>query len=327
MGLAFGALLFAALVAYQGAGQVAEVVVLVGWWLVPITLWHMGALAVGSLSAQVLLPRARRLPLPRLAWAWWVGYAVNALLPVARVGGELVRARLFVHAGVPGPAAGAAAIVGLTAAVLSLVVFGTAAALLLLARAGAGRTGWTILAGLAVLAVLLLGFYLAQRAGMFARAVRLVEDRFGGRDWTRLAGGAAALDRAIAARYRRWPVFVACWLWRLAGWLLAVFEVWLVFWAIGAPISLVDAFILEGLSQAIKAAGFAIPGALGVQEGGHLLVGSLLGLPGHHTVGLSLVKRARDILMGLPMLASWQLVEGADFARTLGRRGDRGPRD
>lgn len=322
IGLALGALLFAALIAYQGAGAVVEVVALVGWWLIPITLWHLGGLAIGSLSARAILSREHWPSMPRLAWIWWVGYAVNALLPVGRVGGELVRARLFHQAGIPGPVAGAVVIVGLTAGVLALIFFGLVAAVVLLAGTGVTRAGssWPIVAGLAVLAALLYGFYLAQKSGMFLRLARLVERRPGGRDWTRLTGGAAALDAAIRDIYRDRRAFLACWAWRLAAWIITVGEVWLAFWAIGHPISLADAFVLEGLSQAIKAAGFAIPGALGVQEGGHLIAGALLGLPGHLTVGLSLVKRVRDILLGLPMLASWQFAEGIGVFRASRRR-------
>jgi hypothetical protein len=56
-----------------------------------------------------------------------------------------------------------------------------------------------------------------------------------------------------------------------------------------------------------------IPGSLGVQEGGYLLLAPLVGLPSDAALALSLSKRAREILLGLPGLLvlhfserSWQ---------------------
>ena len=69
--------------------------------------------------------------------------------------------------------------------------------------------------------------------------------------------------------------------------------------------------MLESLGQAARSTGFAIPGALGVQEGGFLVVGLQLGIPGEVALGVSLVKRVRDVLLGLPGLASWKLAEAS----------------
>ncbi len=94
------------------------------------------------------------------------------------------------------------------------------------------------------------------------------------------------------------------------GWLAGVGEVWLALYFLGHPVTLVEALILESLGQAVRSAGFAIPGALGVQEGGLLVLGALVGLPGEVAIGLSLVKRARELTLGLPGLAAWQVAEG-----------------
>ena len=59
-----------------------------------------------------------------------------------------------------------------------------------------------------------------------------------------------------------------------------------------------------------RSIGFAVPGALGVQEGAYLLAGPLMGLHGDTAVALSLLKRARDICIGIPTLIVWQIIEG-----------------
>ena len=61
--------------------------------------------------------------------------------------------------------------------------------------------------------------------------------------------------------------------------LLGTVETWLVLYAMGAGVGWEQAFVIEGLGQAARSAGFAVPGALGVQEAGYILVCGLLGIP------------------------------------------------
>ena len=67
--------------------------------------------------------------------------------------------------------------------------------------------------------------------------------------------------------------------------------------------------ILESSAIAIRGAAFLVPGALGVQEGGFILLSNLLGIPGEIALALSLVPRVRELALGIPGLAAWQLVE------------------
>jgi hypothetical protein len=62
------------------------------------------------------------------------------------------------------------------------------------------------------------------------------------------------------------------------------------------------ALLLESLGQAVRGAAFAIPGSLGVQEGGFLLLAPFAGLTADTALALSLAKRAREVLLGIPGL-------------------------
>ena len=62
--------------------------------------------------------------------------------------------------------------------------------------------------------------------------------------------------------------------------------------------------------QAVRGAAFAIPGALGVQEGGYLLLAPLAGLHPDTALALSLAKRAREVLLGVPGLLHLHASEG-----------------
>jgi hypothetical protein len=84
---------------------------------------------------------------------------------------------------------------------------------------------------------------------------------------------------------------------------------------IGAPVSYGAALALESLLFAARSLGFFAPNALGVQEGAYALLAPLIGLDIADALALSLVKRARDIVIGAPALLLWQRAEAARLWR------------
>jgi len=92
-------------------------------------------------------------------------------------------------------------------------------------------------------------------------------------------------------------------------------EIWIALSRMGARPNIGEAVVLESLGQAVRSAGFAVPGALGIQEGGFILLGSLFGLSAASAVALSLVKRLPDLAIGLPGLFAWQGLEMALLRR------------
>src|SRR5262249_24752068 len=88
------------------------------------------------------------------------------------------------------------------------------------------------------------------------------------------------------------------------------FEVWFALRLFGHPVSAADAVIMESMCQALRTLAFVIPAGLGVQEAGLVIFGHLLGVSSELALAVSLAKRLREVLCGLPGLASWQWVEG-----------------
>jgi uncharacterized membrane protein YbhN (UPF0104 family) len=74
---------------------------------------------------------------------------------------------------------------------------------------------------------------------------------------------------------------------------------------------------LEGLVYLLRSAAFFVPGAIGVLEGGYILLGPVFGLPPGVALSLSFLKRGRDFALGVPAVLIWQALEGR---RLLGRR-------
>jgi putative membrane protein len=148
-----------------------------------------------------------------------------------------------------------------------------------------------------------------QRAGLFTLLARMFRALFGAR-FERVVGSAFALDRAVRVVYRRRERAVACCLWQFVASIVAAGEVWIALQFLGHPIGFVDAVLLEALTQAVTSAAFVVPGAIGIQEGGFLVFGSLLGLSPELALALALVRRARDLLVFVPALLAWQVSEG-----------------
>ena len=65
-----------------------------------------------------------------------------------------------------------------------------------------------------------------------------------------------------------------------------------------------------------------MPGALGVQEAGYALLMPLFGLPAEMGLAVSLLKRARDIVIGVPVLLAWQGTGRPPRARGAGTMSD-----
>ena len=315
--LALGTGAFTALLAYEGAGQVLQTFALAGWGVLVVAAFHLVSMLLDSAAMGVALQR----PLPRLLLlrARWIGEAVNGLLPVAQMGGPMVMARLLARSGTGRADAGAAVVVSTTQQMLSQAAFALFGMVALAAHAGDRKLLYALLVGIGLFGANAIWFYSLQKRGLFARLARLLNRFSSGRDWLDFSGGAEALDSAVQGAYGRRGVGMASFLLNLAGWLVGVGEVWLALYFLGHPVSLLDALMLESLGQAIRGIAFAIPGALGVQEGGYLLLGALVGLSAPTALALSLIKRARELLLGLPALVYWQYMEGRWMRRRLAR--------
>jgi uncharacterized membrane protein YbhN (UPF0104 family) len=78
---------------------------------------------------------------------------------------------------------------------------------------------------------------------------------------------------------------------------------------LGHPVSLADALVIESLAQALRNAGFMLPGALAVQEGAIVGAAALVGVPPTAALAAALVRRAREVCFAVPGLLAWHRSE------------------
>lgn len=314
--LSIGTALFIALLAWQGLGSVTGALAAAGWGLVLVAAFHVVPLALDAGAIAVLFGKDERVDQRDALLARWTGESVNSLLPAGQIGGPVAMVRRLAQRGMAMRDAAAAITVSTTLQAVAQIVFAVFGIVLFSAYAANGAPrdlGVAALIATAVLGGLIALFYAAQRRGLFGRLLRLASKVFGKRDWSALATRADAIDEAVKSLYARRGRVAASFALSLAGWLVGTVEVWLALRFLGHPVGWIDALLLESIGQAIRGAAFAIPGSLGVQEGGYLLLAPLVGLPPEAALALSLAKRAREILLGLPGLLylhfserSWQ---------------------
>lgn len=296
----FGVAAIVGLTAWTSLAEAARSALGAAWVLPALMAVHLTQLFLSGLAWRAVaegalsIGRAMRLRLVR--------EGINSLL-LAQVGGELVAVRLLARSGVSVPVAAAATTLDLTLESVALPLFVLLGMGVLLAI-GADRSVLPpVLGGVGVAALGAGAFVLAQRAGLW----RLVEGLL-----RRFAPASLRVDglhdavmhlaRDRAALVRGLGLHVAAW----AG---GTFEIWLALWALGYPVGVAQACVIESLGMAARAAGFAVPGGLGVQEGGYLLAAGLFGLAPETALAFSALKRMREVVVGAIGIGLWQWAE------------------
>jgi putative membrane protein len=318
-GTVAGALVGVALTAWllhsYGTGRVVAVLMRAGAvGTVAVIAMHFPQILCSALGWQAITaPTGSRLSLRTVFWLRWIREAINNLLPLTQIGGEFIAARLIHRRGIYLAHAIGGVIADLMLETATQVVFTVLGVGLLVEDAG--YTDFTSAAGRGLLfaAVGLVAAFVLVRLGavkLLEKAALKLGQSLGWSDTAQISGLHAALicclrsPRAVAVSA----------LWHLASWILGGAEVCVALHFFGHDTSFASGLIIESLGQASKSAGFAIPGALGVQEAGYVMIGRLLGIPAETALALSLIKRLRELLLGLPGLFFWYRAEGRGAA-------------
>jgi putative membrane protein len=245
---------------------------------------------------------------PAFAWSRLVREAASDVLPFSQLGGLVIAARAAVLGGTPTATAFGSSLVDVTVEIVAQLIYTLVGVALLAHRLGfAAAKGdkllFSLVIGLVIAAVLVGVMVATQRRGL-----NLIEHLF-----RRLAPGAGhhatAVNTVVEAAYgRRLQLWEGLGL-HVFAWFGAAGGTWLILVLIGHRLPFLSVAAIESLLFAIRNAAFVVPSGLGVQEGAYALLGPLFGLPVEAALALSLLKRARDIAVGIPMLLSWQLLE------------------
>jgi putative membrane protein len=306
---ALGVALVVYLVSCVGLGAVFAAAVAVGWGgFAALCLLAVALFFLLGLAWYVLQPA----PYASVAWVFirarMVRDAATEVLPFSQLGGIVLGARAAILQGVAPPLAFASTIVDVTTELLAQVAFIALGFAILSTQAphssDAVRLTHVALIGLVLAAVGGALFLLLQRYGRWMTgllAARLLRGT---------AGATATLAASFQALYRsplRFGVSAAL---HLAGWIASAVGTWVAFRLIGAHIGVAAVIAIESLISAARSAAVFVPNALGVQEAAYAVLAPLFGVGAESGLAVSLLKRARDIVVGAPILLIWQGVEG-----------------
>ena len=311
--IAAGIAAMAALVLHFGAEAVGAALLAVGLGgFAAVVAIHTALIALMGLAWGALLPSARAWV---TVWGRFVRDAGSEVLPLSQVGGYVLGTRAAALAGVPASQGAASTIVDVTLEFVGQLAYVALGLVWLLHLHTAAIAPQFVVLGLAVASCLAVAFVVVQRRGMryVDRIARIL-----GQGWAeKTAAGAAALHQALEAIYRRHGGIWTSLALHLACWIASASEVWVALWFAGQPLPFGDAMVIESLVYAIRTTAFIVPNSVGVQEGAYILLGGAFGLSPDMALALSFLKRARDLTIGLPVIALWQAIEGGRIMRRV----------
>jgi len=318
-GLILGIAAFAAVLATHNLTAVFGALAGAGWQLSWVVIWRILSIFASAVSWWCLFPVSAKPPYPYLVLGRWISEAVNHLLPVAQIGGDVVRARLAYlvaqRRGLPlsGVATAAVQVIDVTCGLSAQVIMVTIGFLLLWWR-GNVAIG-PALTGIAIAFVPLVLLLVVQRRDVLKGATGIL-GKAGLQHFLQSINAAGDhLAVQFSSLYRRKWVIASAIGWHLTASLLRVGETWSALWIFGHPISLTDALLVDIMAGAARSVAFFIPGALGAEESGILLICGLVGIEPSLALALALSKRARDLVLGLPGLLAWLAAERTFMAK------------
>jgi uncharacterized protein (TIRG00374 family) len=303
-----GLLIAVLLVSYFGIGNVASAVGRIGWpEFALIVAWQVVLFAILGAAWHAITPARDARPLWVMVWGRMVRDAASNCLPFSQVGGFVFGARATTLHGVPWQTATASTVVDVTAEFLAQIAFACIGLGIMLARAPRSGLAVPVEIGIGLAVVLCFAFVWAQRGAgpLFARLGK----RIAGNWFSDAEERMAVLQAELAMIYGHAGRLALGFGMHLAGWIATGAAGWIAYRALGVPIDFDDALAIEALLSALAAAAFLVPVNAGIQEAGYAGLGAMFGVPAELSLGVSLVRRARDIAVGVPILLVWQMVE------------------
>ena len=307
--LLIGLALTAGMVFYVGAASLQKAVETISWGgFVIYGVYSLLIFITLGLAWWAVAPGEPILRAGVFIWGRLLREAAADVLPFSQVGGLVVGVRALRDAGVEEGALLASLLADLTtemAAQLFYTLFGVAMLVATLAHAtGAKSLISTTAAALVAGAAILAAFVAFQARGV--DFVGMLASR-----WLKdVRARTGAVQTALKAIYADPPRLILALLLHGFSWIASGAGSWMALGFMGAHLPLWEVLTLESLMSAVRSVAFMTPGALGFQEGAYVLVAPLFGLGPESGLALSLIKRAKDVVIGVPVLLIWQAMEG-----------------
>ncbi len=317
----FGLALLTALLVREGSADLLQLLGLAGWgllWLVPFRMLYFLLYAIGWRALLRPYDPRHQAGFGYLLWVTTVREAIDRLLPVASVGGGVAGVRLLRLRGLAAAPVAATVIVEILLTLIVLYLFTALGLLLLLQLSGTGLDYQRLLIGfLLSLPVPVATALLLRYGSVFERLQGFLRPLVGE---SAMSQGAASLDQEVRACLGRRRTLFAVGALQFAAFVSGSFEIWFALRLFGHPVGVGAALALESMTQAVRHFAFVVPAGIGVQEAGLVLFGHAVGIGSELALAVSMAKRMREVLCGVPPLLSWQWLEGRRLQALVARR-------
>ncbi|MDB5377725.1 MAG: hypothetical protein JWR00_2171 [Rubritepida sp.] len=265
---------------------------------------HLPQLIFTGLGWLALLSRAERPSFGRILLLRWYREACDSLVPAGAVVGQAAVTRLMIRDGMPADLAAGTATLGITLEAVSQMLFTLIGLATFMALGHATEaTGFWVGAGVAAFtAFALVALQRPWALGLLRRVLERLARR-----WPRLQP--VWLDRfqqSILRLHGNPRALAISTLSHLGSWMMGAVEMFLLLSIAGFPVSFAEALVIESFAQVIRSAGFLLPGAALIQEGAIVAAGALIGVPPGIALNAALIRRTREILVGLSGLVAWR---------------------
>lgn len=292
-----------------GFGRIANAMLSVGApGFALFCTWQLLVIAILGVAWRVIAPVTQMGALSIFVWGRMVRDSAASCLPFSQVGGFVLGARAVTLHGISRSVATISTVVDITAEFATEILFAAGGLLILLSHTSNLAIALSAEIGLGIALIAAAAVLWLQR-GIGPILLRLGRRILG--SWLKNDGRthAEVSEVELAAMYGdsgRLALGAAL---HLLGWFGKGAGNWIAYWLLGSNIGLMEALAIEGLLHVILATAVLVPGYAGVQEAGYMGLGALFGVPPEVSLGVSLIRRARDIAIGLPILLIWQIFE------------------
>ncbi len=292
---------------YDAASQLGPVTLLI--ILIPSVLMY----AIEAYGWKIVLgPSGKTVPFWRLLTIRTAGEVVNMTTPTAYLGGEPLKAYLLNKYNVPMTEGAASVVIAKTTVTIAEVCFiltGIALGFVILGTgSSATQTITAALVSVGLLVCSIAGFVFIQHRGLFASILSLVK-RLGMRIRVLEAQEEHlhSIDRTIRNFYSHHKrAFFASTGVCFFGWLAESLEVFAIIYFLGGSVGVLSAVSIGALAAFIKGGSFFIPGSLGAQDAGYMLLLQAFGYSDVTGITFALLRRFRELVwiaIGLLCLA------------------------
>lgn len=294
-----------------------------------LTLWQGIVIVILSWAWHVICPDVN---MGRLTWARFLRESAATCLPFSQVGGILLSIRAVCFKGyvyLKNPENLSVArgiginIVDITTETLSQIAFIIIGICLLILGQYhetlrdinipglAINLKWLIIMGIFLLLIGITSMIWSQRQGsaFIKKAVNFLSKHIAHQWEDQISANADSLQQTLNQIWSSPKNVLFSCIIHFIGWMAGAVGTWICYAFLGTHISFQAAITIESLVCVAMSIGFLVPASVGIQEGAYVIMGSIFGIDPHLSFSLSLIRRARDILIGIPVLLIWQIAE------------------